>query len=144
MVCTVDRSRIDGLHCRCLRKICKIPHSMISHITNAEVLITAGVPLLTAMVDKKQLLFYGKIAALPNESGLRSVAFENNAVMPKLLQGTRTRGRPRLCWIGVQHARAIDAVGGNQIDLNHVFQNREAAGKRWRHIVNAHFPSVTS
>jgi len=135
-----DRNRLDGFHCRCLRAICKIPHPMISHTTNAEVFLTAGVPLLTTMLDKRQLLLYGRIAASPNSSGLRSTTFDHNTVIPKLLQGTRTRGRPRLSWIGVQHARALNAIGGDQQDLDFLFQDRETAGKDWQRIVNAHFP----
>ena len=116
-----DRNRIDGFHCRCLRAICKIPHSMISHTTNAEVLLTAGVPLLTTPIDKRQLLLFGRIAALPNSSGLRLATFQHNKVSPKLLEGTRSRGRPRLSWIGVQHAKGIGCNRWETAQSRHFF-----------------------
>ena len=134
-----DRNRIDGFHCRCLRTICKIPHSMISHVTNAEVFLTAGVPMLTTLLDRRQLLLYGRVAALPASSGLRSSTFQPDTVCPKIMDGTRRRGRPRLAWMGVQHARALELVGGQQSDLHAIFEDSESSSKRWRQIVNGHF-----
>ena len=139
-----DRTRINGFHCRCLRTICKIPHSMISHITNAEVLTTAGVPLLTTLIDKKQLLLYGRVASQPHDSGMRAAVFHPGTVQPKLLQNSRRRGRPRISWIGIQHARALELAGGCQTDLNAIFLNNIEASKRWQCLVNDQFSGVTS
>ena len=63
-----DISKIDAFHCRCLRVILGIPHSMISRVTNATVLETAGSKLLSTTVSSRQLILFGNIAALPDSS----------------------------------------------------------------------------
>ena len=44
----------------------------------------------------------------------------------------------------MQHARALDAIGGNQRDLDHFFRDRGVAGNDWHRVVNAHFSIVKS
>ena len=46
--------RLNGFYCACLRKISRIPHSFISHVTNAEVLQkTKMTPLANTLLQQQ-------------------------------------------------------------------------------------------
>ena len=130
-----DRQRIDAFHCRCLRTICKIPHSMLSHVSNLRVLETAQLQSLSSILANRQLILFGRIAALPSSSFLRSVLFTGSTIIPKTLDGLRKRGRPRISWASVQHVKALDLFSGLQAALNDFFTSHNNADKRWQGLV---------
>ena len=131
-----DRKRIDAFHYRCLRSICRIPHSMISHISNAQVLQTAGTSSLSGTLQTRQLALFGRIAALPSSSFLRSSLFSDVGITPRTLEGPRKRGRPRVTWASTQHAKALQLFEGSQLELDICFFNGQPnANKRWCYLV---------
>ena len=102
-----DRKRLNGFYCRCFRAIRNIPHSMISHVSNDEVLRCAGARPLCEKLDQRQLQLFARIARLPDNSVVRRVVFEPGTMAPAKSSCTRRRGRPKLTWISVVHALAV-------------------------------------
>ena len=98
-----ERSRLDGFHCKCIRRIFNIPHSFISRVSNAEVLAIAKVCPLHHTLLKHQLLMYGKIALRPDSDPIRSFVMLPSSSEP--LQSTikRRRGRPLTTWMDQVH-----------------------------------------
>ena len=135
---SAERKRLDAFHCQCLRAICRIPHSMLSHITNVEVLAASESQPLTSILDKRQLLLFGKIATLPDSSTLRASLFQPGSVLPKQLNGPRKQGRPRLTWATVQHSRVLEFFNGSQNAVEQYFLDKNNADTSWAHIVHNH------
>ena len=103
-----DRERLNAFHCRCLRRILKIPPSWISRVPNNVVLTIASSEPLANKVMFQQLMLVGKIAKLHNDNFLRQLTFEPFSVNPsKCIY--RRRGRPRLAWQSVLHGLAISS-----------------------------------
>ena len=134
-----DISKIDAFHCRCLRVILGIPHSMISRVSNATVLETAGSKPLSTTVSSRQLILFGNIAALPDSSMIRSITFDSQHVRPAPLSGKRRRGRPRLSWMSVQYAKALKLCNHEQRILDQYFAQRsDTEAFSWRSFVKQH------
>ena len=127
-----DRKRLDGFHCRCLRVICRIPHSMISHVSNASVLEIAGVSALSSLLAERQVILYGRIALLPQSSFLRSAVFSGQEIAPRSFTGNRRRGRPRITWASIQHSKALHIFGDSQDEMNIFFTDHPNAHSEWR------------
>ena len=134
-----ERRRLDAFHCRSLRAICKIPHSMISHTTNAEVYMAAEIPPLTVLLDERQLKLYGRIASLPDTSMLRSSLFVPGTMVLQSLEGVRARGRPCLTWASVQHARAIETLSNCGMTLEAFFREQPFSSTRWAQLTRFSF-----
>ena len=132
-----ERRRLDAFHFRCLRVLCNIPHSMISRVTNLEELAVAGAQPLRKMLEKRQLLLFGRIAAMPHTNLARTVALEPDQVKPTGANGPRRRGRPRMNWVRVQHAKALSMVSGNQATLDLLFASPNFSQQLWRMMVEA-------
>ena len=111
-----DKRRLNAFHCRCLRRIMKIPPSWISHVLNNVVLTAAGSTPLADKLLFQQLVLFGKIAKLPNNDFLRQLSFEPYTVNPSRCI-FRRRGRPRLSWQSVLlgHAVNISPQGAQQV-----------------------------
>ena len=131
-----ERTRIAAFHARCLWLILRIPHSMISRITNAEVLRQADSLPLSEKVQRRQLLMFGRIATLPGEHPLRTAVFEPGQILPKQLTGKRCRGRPRLAWANALFAQAVQTAGGSVQSLNNLLNNNLNSKTLWRSAVN--------
>ena len=116
-----DRKRLDGFHCRCLRKVQGFLHPMISHISNAEVLASASAQPISITLRDRQLSLFGKIAALPDTSLVRRVLFVPGSVVPAQLVGKRARGRPKLTWSNTVYALALEACGHDAQVLHNMF-----------------------
>ena len=130
-----DRKRLDAFHCRCLRTIHRIQHSMLSHVSNAEVLSIAEVQSLSQIIEIRQLTLYGSIASLPHTSFLRATLFAGNEIAPRRLDGQRKRGRPRMTWASVQHAKALQLFQGSQAALNQFFEHQDNTAHYWKKLV---------
>ena len=117
----------------------KIPHSMISHISNKVVLDAAGSTPLSDTLFCRQLALFGTLAALPNSAVIRILTFNPLHVAPLPFLGKRRRGRPRLTWMSVQHSRALALCNNSQQSLDQYFQN--LSGEEaclWRKFVAEH------
>ena len=129
----VECNRIDAFHARCLRQILGVPHSMISHVPNTEVLEQAADSPLSRQLLREQLILFGRIASLTDESVLRNTIFQNGSCHPKLFEGVHRRGRPRNTWIGSVSTRALQIAGG-QNNLTTVLSG-PAAVQNWKRSV---------
>ena len=131
-----DRKRLDGFHCRCLRQVQSIPHPMISHTSNAEVLRQAGAQPMSTTLCGRQLLLFGRIAALPETSLVRRVLFVPGSVVPAQFVGRRGRGRPKLTWPNTVYALALEACGHDAQVLHRTLCRANSSLSEWRRMVH--------
>ncbi|CAE8602878.1 unnamed protein product [Polarella glacialis] len=127
-----DKARIDAFQAKCLRQIFKIPHSIISHVSNATVLAKAGATPLSSTLLSRQLHFYGRLAGLPATSLLRQAVLQPSTAVPLELSGKRTRGRLRLSWSSVLFAQALKLAGGSPAALNEMLCGASNTPHGWR------------
>ena len=92
-----DRQWQDAFHCRCLRKMLRIPCSYLSRISNEEVLGVACQQRLSTLLQERQVQQYKRIAHLTNDSLVRQVVC-NSSGEPMEWHCRRGRGRPRQMW----------------------------------------------
>lgn len=112
-----DRARVDAFHAQALRKVMGILPSYFSRISNAEVLKRANQAPLSQTVLYRQMMLFGRIAALPNDSRIRQVTFRPGTCTPATTSHTRRQGRPRMRWQTVLYAHALKPVGGDASTL---------------------------
>ena len=117
------RRRLDGFHAKCLRRICNIPPSFISRVSNADVLTRAGCSMkLSSRIRVQQLVLAGRCAAAPVGTPMKE-ALQQSIGRP----GRRNRGRPRTTWAADVFAEAVAMAGS--IDL---LQIAAASPAEWR------------
>jgi len=133
-----ERDRLDAFHARCLRKILRIPHPMISHVSNKLVLQAAGEQPLSTQLTMKQVIFFCKIAVLPDDSLLRQTVFQPSSFDLKMFAGKRRKGRPRVSWVTAVSAHALLVAGGNSQHMQDIFRNPTAL-HLWKQAVKLHF-----
>ena len=134
-VLLADRKRLDGFYCRCLRTIQNIPHSMVSHIANEEVLRQAGVQRLSEKLHARQLILFARVALLPDTSIVRRVVFEPSSVVPAQSALTRRRGRPKLMWASTVYALALAACNHDAHSLHELLCEEDASLAAWKSFV---------
>ena len=89
-----DRWRLDAFHCRCLRRILRIPPSFVSRVSNQTVLEGGKSTALSGSLIERQKKLYSSIAQLPEDSLVRLVVCDSSG-MPVRWAGRRRQGRPR-------------------------------------------------
>ena len=109
--------RLNGFHCRCLRRILRIPPSFLSRVSNLNVLKAADETPLGKQLLKSQLLLFGRVARAPDTDPLRRLVFTKGTTQLASNQYVRKVGRPRNewaamlqkeCWkMGTGHLQAI-------------------------------------
>jgi len=92
-----ERQRIDGFHCKCLRRLLSIPSSFISRVSNETVLERAKEKPLSLSLLHRQAAQYRKIAASTVDNLAKQLVC-NNEGRPKMWSVRRRRGRPRQHW----------------------------------------------
>eukprot|EP00933_Yihiella_yeosuensis_P073257 TRINITY_DN8187_c0_g2_i2.p1 TRINITY_DN8187_c0_g2~~TRINITY_DN8187_c0_g2_i2.p1 ORF type:complete len:238 (-),score=0.27 TRINITY_DN8187_c0_g2_i2:31-744(-) len=118
----VEKRRLDGFHCRCLRKILRIPPSFYSRVPNSTVLSEAGLEKLSITLARRQLVYLGKVCRSPSNSPLRQSVFVGDGLDLRIDQIERARGRPRLNWPrsvmdqAVRLARSLNNLRGYMLD----------------------------
>jgi len=133
---TSEQRRLNGFQNRCLRSIWGIKAAFISRISNAAVLKTTGQPLLSDVLLKRQLLLYGRVARLSDESVMRSVTFCPGSLRPAADMYKRKIGRPRLEWVTQLNKIALRAAGTHRnLDTN------IADAGSWRNMVETFLQS---
>ena len=75
------------------------------------------------------------MARLPDHSAVRQATVENGDVLPKVVAGTRKRGRPRNTWIGEIHRAALQATTGLP-KLREMLLAQDSHGGDFRQAVN--------
>ncbi len=131
-----NRKKLDGFYITCLRSIQRIPHPMISHVSNAEVLLQAGRQPLTKSLQSRQLLLFGRIALLPQASPVRRVCFAPGTVTPRQFSGGRKRGRARTTWTQSTYALALQACGHDACVLQAALCHDDSQFGHWQSIIN--------
>ena len=90
--------RLDGFHCRCLRKILGIKASFISRVSNDQVRTLAKTKHLSVEIRRSQLKLFGQVLRDPAKSILKDVAFCDGTTVPLSDAWVRRVGRPRHEW----------------------------------------------
>ena len=93
-----DLSRLDAFHIKCLRRICKIPPSFVSRVSNDNVLAVSGQIKCSVLLHHRQIHLYKKIAGLPSDDIIRMLVCEPDSDSPRRWLQKRKRGRPKLQW----------------------------------------------
>ena len=106
-----ERRRIGGFQNRCLRSIWGIKTAYISRVSNARVLELTGQRPLTRRLEYQQLVLFGKVARLSDDSIVRESTFCPGCLRPAAERYVRKVGRPRLDWATEIHKLALAAAG---------------------------------
>ena len=120
-----DRSKLDAFYIRCLRRIHRIPHPMLSHISNQDVLQAAEVVPLSVQLFQQQLQLYGRLYREGADSLVRQIALEDDGCTPKQWQVRRRVGRPRLQWSSSVFALALKLAEGSLESLRAMLDNAQ-------------------
>ena len=109
-----QRSKLDGFHARCIRKIVGIRPSYWSRISNLEVLAHVRGEKLSILLLQQQLSLFGKIFRKPSDDVVRQSIFEVNSDQLVMYSKQRRRGRPKLSWAIELRKVAIQISGGSE------------------------------
>ena len=123
--------KLDGFYAKCLRQILKISPSFISRVSNHYVLQQFNVPPLSKTLLQRQLLLFGRIARMPNESVVRDSIFEQNGVAIKT-DSRRRQGRPRNTWS--HEVTKVAHQISHDTNLHSLVTNKLS----WQQVVKAH------
>ena len=127
-----DRRKLDGFQNRCLRVIWGIKPSYVSRVSNNAVLDATGQRPLTVLLQKQQLLLYGKVARQSDDNPMRAATFDGGSLRPAVDVYVRRVGRPRAAWATEVGKLAMRAAGGMR-KLDESIVNDIA----WRGVVEA-------
>ena len=84
------------------------------------------------MLQKQQLLLYGRVARLNDGDLMRDVTFCPGSLNPAVDRFVRKVGRPRLAWTSLVGKLALEAAGGLQRLEDTIFDSRS-----WQSVVEA-------
>jgi hypothetical protein len=68
----VERRRLDGFQCRCLRRVMRIPSSYISRVSNNTVLKRARATKVSQRILAQQMLYFGQLARRDDDDPVRA------------------------------------------------------------------------
>ena len=111
-----DLRRIDAFHCKCLRKVLRIPTSYVSGVPNSEVLRLAGQTFLSSILAQKQVTQYKRIMQMPAESFVKRLVC-NSQGAPIQWNIRRGRGRPGQLWCHSVHKLFIESCPDHERQL---------------------------
>ena len=111
---TSDKRKLNGFQNRCLRTIWGIKPAFISRVSNARVLQITSQRPLTVLLQRQQLLLYGKVARQSDDNPMRAATFGPGSLRSAADMFVRKVGRPRLAWATEVGKLALQAAGGLQ------------------------------
>ena len=114
--------RLNAFQAKCFRKILNIPRSFVSRISNKIVLEQSGRQEISSILTYRQLVFFGKIAALPSTDVRRQCVFSGQTLRPQIAEQPLRRGRPKNSWGSKVYKLATAVVGGAGLDEALFFQ----------------------
>lgn len=120
--------KLDAFHHRCLRRIC------ISRVSNEVVRATLHTKPLKHVLLKRQLLYFGSLAARPRDN-VRNFVFTAEGVSLKPLGGQRQRGRPRANWTRYLHKVSLEIAREDASALATMWAGTPAAKSAWARAV---------
>jgi hypothetical protein len=126
-----ERRRLDGFQNRCLRQLWGIPPAYISRVSNEKVRILTGERPLSQLLERRQLLLYGKVARAPDDSILRKCTFAPGTLTSINDTFVRKLGRPRAEWTREVGAIALRASGSFANLKRSIVQE-----STWRNVIN--------
>ena len=129
-----ERRRLDGAHCRMLRRLCGVSHPMVSHVSNDAIRQRTGQAPLSNCLLRHQLLMFGKVARAHTGDPLRDSVFTPGTWQHLTDRYVRKCGRPRLEWSKYLHPHVVRAAGEGR-RWEHLIQDEHI----WREHVNAAF-----
>ena len=91
-------ARLDAFHVMCLRRILSIPCSYLSRVRNSAVLDRAREPLLSTVLQKRQVALYESIARMPQDHVIRQLVCQPTSDQPRAWAVACRRGRPKQQW----------------------------------------------
>ena len=127
-----DQRKLNGFQNRCLRSIWGIQPAYMSRVSNKRVLEITGQRPLTALLQKQQLLLYGRVARQTDDNPMRAATFGPGSLTPAVGIFVRKVGRPRMAWATEVGKLALQAAGGLR-RLDETIANEVA----WRVVVEA-------
>lgn len=131
---TKEGRQLDGFQARCSRGICRIPHSFISHFSNATVLSRSGQKTISTQLRHQQLLLLGRIARAPDDDLRRRLTFCPGSLRPVTDRYVREVGRPRAEW-APKLLQIATKVWGTQSKVSELMMDRVI----WKSAVSRHF-----
>ena len=120
MLQTAELSKRDAFQARCLRTVLNIPHSYISHMTNASVLGQARQSRLSQILLERQLTLLGKIVRMGDGQPVRGCLFKPGSVELRDPPSVRRRGRPRQVWAREVYKHAVHACVQRSVNWSEV------------------------
>ena len=93
---TAEQRKLDGFHCRCIRRIVGIKPSYVSRVSNASVFATATQERASALLLKRQMMYMNRISNLPNEDVLRGLVFDKSSFSLRQQSFLRKRSEERV------------------------------------------------
>ena len=102
-----------------------------STVSNAAVLQLTGQRPLTELLQKQQLLLYGRVARQPDSDPMRHVTFSPGTLQPAVERFVRKVDRPRSNWTTEVGKLALKAAGGLRQLEDTVFDPTA-----WKHVVD--------
>ena len=113
-----------------LRTICRIKHSMISHVSNEDVRQRSAQRPLSDTLLEHQMILFGKVARGEPGDPLRDAVFFPGTLTPLNDRCVRKTGAPRLEWARMLLPHAVRVCGNGQ-------QLQEAVrdAQHWREVV---------
>ena len=100
-----------------------------SRVSNASVLQRTGQKILTSELERQQLLLYGRVARMHDETLMRRETFCPGSLRPATDRFVRKVGRPRLDWTTEVGKLAAQAAGSNNLEIS------VANEDQWKEIV---------
>ena len=91
----LNNAELRRLQTKCSRIILNIPHSSVSRISNKIVLEQSGRQKISSILTHRQLMFFGRIAALPSIDVRRQCVFSGQTLRPRIAEQPQRRGRPK-------------------------------------------------
>ena len=125
-----ERRKLDGFQNRCLRVIWGIKPAYVSRVSNESVRTTTQEKPLTSMLEKQQLLLFGRVARQPDEHVMRRATFCPGTLAPVTDNYIRKTGRPRAEWAREVGKLALRAAGSY-----HQLKKSIASESNWKNVV---------
>ena len=121
---SAGKRKLNGFHAKCLRRILGIAPAFVNRISNTFILKELSAYPLSAILLERQLLYFGRIARLHEDSVLRQALFTEKFTLrePKL-----KRGRPRDTW-GRKILQYVNKIIGDTAD----WQEFIADPEKWK------------
>jgi hypothetical protein len=137
------RRRLDALQARCMRKLCRVQHSYLSHVTNQEVLNRCGVQPLSLRLLEQQLRLFGHVARKPDSSPVRNSVLTPNSIDLRNFDLPRRQGRPKDIWDHIVLREALRAAGSRDA-LEAMLENTAEARTAWRATVRRYVLTLSA